>query len=87
LLADIGDHVVPYVFPLYLDHMDTVFPRLEDAAIPMQRFGQFLYGDVTPDVCRVTDDYSRNVIQLPCHQELTDDEISSIIQRTRDIVR
>jgi dTDP-4-amino-4,6-dideoxygalactose transaminase len=87
LLNDIGDDVVPYVFPLYLDNLEGVFPRLEDAAVPMQRFGQFLYEDVTPDVCPVTSDYSRNVIQLPCHQELTDGEMTSIIQRTRDIVR
>jgi dTDP-4-amino-4,6-dideoxygalactose transaminase len=87
LLGDIGDNVVPYVFPFYVDRMDAAFPRLEDAAVPMQRFGQFLYEDVTPETCAVTADYSRNVIQLPCHQELTDGELESIIQRTREIVR
>ncbi len=86
LIKDLADGVVPYVFPLYLDDMRSVFPRLEDAAVPMQRFGQFLYEGVTPDLCPVTDDFSKNVIQLPCHQELTDNEIDSIVQRTRDIV-
>jgi dTDP-4-amino-4,6-dideoxygalactose transaminase len=78
------DGVVPYMFPLWVDRLPEIFPGLEDRAVPMQRFGQFLWPQMNPDICPVTARHSRHCVQLACHQDLDDDEITTIIERVRD---
>jgi perosamine synthetase len=79
------DGVVPYMYPLWVDHLPEIFPELEDRAVPMQRFGQFLWPEMAQDTCTVTAGHSRHSIQLSCHQELEDDEIAAIIDRVRAV--
>ena len=82
----LSDGVVPYMFPLWVDHLADIFADLEDRAVPMQRFGQFLWPDMDENVCAVTRQHSRHSVQLSCHQELEDDEVAAIIARVRTIV-
>jgi hypothetical protein len=77
---------VPYMFPLWVNDLQHAFPVLEDAAVPMQRFGQFLWPGVDAAVCKVTAGLSRHVVQLACHQELDAEEIESIIARVRGAI-
>lgn len=70
---------VPYMFPLWIERLDEVFPRLEDRAVPMQRFGQFLWAGVDESVCAQSIAFSKHLVQLPCHQELSDRELDWII--------
>lgn len=77
---------VPYDFPLWIDDLDRCFPLLEDAAVPMHRFGQFLWPDMDEGLCPVTKAMSHHGIQLPVHQSLTEAEIASIVQRVRRVV-
>jgi dTDP-4-amino-4,6-dideoxygalactose transaminase len=86
LRPDLGSDVVPYMFPLWVDALPRLFPLLEDAAVPMQRFGQFLWGGVDASVCPVSAALSRHAIQLACHQELDAGEIEAIASRVRTIV-
>lgn len=87
LNPDLPDDVVPYMFPLWLDRLDDIFSRLEDDAVPMQRFGQFLAPGVDESMCEVSARHSHHGLQLPCHQELSRDELASIIVRVRRAVR
>jgi len=59
---------------------------LEDSAIPMQRFGQFLWPDMDQEICAVATAHSRHSVQLPCHQSLTDAEITAIVDRVRKVL-
>ena len=86
LLPELPPKVVPYLFPIWIDRLEEVFPKLEDAALPLQRFGQFLWPGVDESVCRVSSDYSHHLLQLPCHQELRDDEVEWMIERFCAIV-
>lgn len=86
LLPELPPEVVPHLFPIWVDRLEDVFPKLEDAALPLQRFGQFLWPGVDESVCRVSSDYSHHLIQLPCHQELRDDEVEWMIERFCSIV-
>jgi perosamine synthetase len=79
------DGVVPYMFPLWIDHLAEIFPSLEDRAVPMQRFGQFLWPDMDERTCVVTRQHSEHSVQLSCHQELEDEEITAIIDRVRSV--
>ena len=87
LNSELPDGVVPYMFPLWVDKLDDVFSRLEDDAVPMQRFGQFLAPGIDESACEVSAQLSHHGLQLPCHQELTDDELASIIDRVRRALR
>jgi perosamine synthetase len=80
------DGVVPYMFPLWVDHLPDIFATLEDRAVPMQRFGQFLWPDMDPYQCAITARHSHHGVQLACHQELEDDEVTAIVERVRDLV-
>jgi dTDP-4-amino-4,6-dideoxygalactose transaminase len=86
LFTELSDDVVPYMFPLYVNNLKHKFQRLEDLAVPMQRFGQFLWRGVSDDTCPNSLDFSCNVVQFPCHQELTDAEIESIILRVLQVL-
>lgn len=75
----LAEGVVPYMFPLWIDDLDTVFPLLEDKAVPMQRFGQFLWTGVDSSVCAHSAALSKHLVQFPCHQELTEAELDRIV--------
>jgi perosamine synthetase len=83
IFPHLPDGVIPYMFPLWIDQLAEIFPGLEDRAVPMQRFGQFLWPEMDQDVCTVTREHSRHSIQLACHQELEEDEITAIVDRVR----
>ncbi len=73
----------PYLFPLRVERLDEAFPHLEDAALPMQRFGQFLDEQAAAAGCGVSSDLSAKTIQLPCHQDLGHEDIDWIIRSIR----
>jgi len=76
----------PYLFPLWVGRLDEVFPHLEDAALPMQRFGQFPDEQAAAAGCGVSSDLSARTIQLPCHQNLSDRDILSIVTTFKSII-
>lgn len=87
MFAHLPDGVVPYMFPLVVEGLDDIFADLEDRALPMQRFGQFLFGGTDASSCAVSAAMARSGLQLACHQELRDVEIDWIIDTVRDAVR
>ena len=86
LLGRLGPGDVPYLYPLWVDDLARVFPRLEDVGVPMQRFGQFLWPTVDPAAYPHVTALSRHVVQFSCHQALDDDDIGYIVDRVRDAV-
>ena len=66
----LGNETVPYMVPLWFDDLRGNFPFMEDRAIPMQRFGQFLFDGIDETVCPVSAALSHHGVQLPCHQDL-----------------
>ena len=84
IFPDLPAGVVPFMFPLWIDDLAEIFPRLEDRAVPMQRFGQFLWPEMDRNLCAVTQRHSENGVQLACHHEIEDDEVTAIAQRVRD---
>jgi dTDP-4-amino-4,6-dideoxygalactose transaminase len=81
LIPRLPGGAVPYTFPVWIDDLDRVFARLEDMAVPTQRFGQFLHPDVDQTQCPVSAALSKNAVQFPCHQSLQEVEITSILSR------
>jgi perosamine synthetase len=82
LFDSLPDGVVPYVFPLWVDRPERVFARLKTDGVPLFRWERLWNGDavrIDPQSAR----YATEIFQLPCHQELTDDELSWIIERVK----
>jgi dTDP-4-amino-4,6-dideoxygalactose transaminase len=77
--------VVPYMVPLRIPALPRIFSRLEDRAVPMQRFGQFLAPELNPALCQVSSDLSHHGLQLPCHQSLKDNEIEWMVEQLTEI--
>lgn len=82
LFDRLPDTAVPYLFPLYLERPDTVLPILRRYGIPILHFAEQLPAAATA-VCPVSADLSRRLIQLPCHQELTADELQQLCTGVR----
>lgn len=78
--------VVPYMFPLWVDNLAAVFPKLEDLAMPVQRFGQFLWSGVDETVCPNSAGLSKHLIQLPCHQELRAAELDWMLDTAGEVI-
>jgi dTDP-4-amino-4,6-dideoxygalactose transaminase len=85
LFQDLAPGVVPYVLPLYVDDPSASYQALRNAGVPI-----FRWDDVWPDTPRIAGDFGHlwatHVFQLPCHQDLTPDELERIGRRVRDVI-
>lgn len=66
--------IAPYVFPLWVDEADRVYHALRAQALPV-----FRWDKVWPDTPQLDGDvgplWSQHVLQLPCHQDLSEADI------------
>ena len=77
--------VVPYMVPLRIPALRGLFAALEDRAVPMQRFGQFLSTELDEEFCPVSTDLSFHGLQIPCHQSLRPEEIDWMTGQLREV--
>lgn len=86
LFARLPDGVCPWVFPLLTDAPEQVFHALKLAAVPVIRFGEYLWPGVDASVCPNSVALSRRVQQFPCHQELSDAELAWMVAQIRSVL-
>ena len=84
LFIKLPDGACPWVFPLLVDQPEAVFARLQAAGVPMVRFGASLWPGVDAGVCANSVALGRQLIALPCHQELREAERGWMIAAVRD---
>lgn len=77
------DGVCPWLFPLLADDADGLAQRLLAAGVPLTRFGHPLWEGVDDATCPNAARLSRQVLGLPCHQELREDEFTWLIATVR----
>ena len=80
LFPELPDNVVPYVFPLLVDRPEPVFRRLKENGVPLFRWER-LWDDDVARVDPIAARYATQIFQLPCHQELSDTDLSWMIAR------
>ncbi len=83
-ITEIPAGTVPYMLPIIIKNLEKFFPAIEDEAIPFQRFGQFLWQG--SERCSVSQKYAATILQLPCHQEMSEDELEWIVNRLHDVM-
>ena len=73
LFKQLPDDVVPYMFPFLIDQPDDLFPKLKQQGLAIWRWDNMSIwreqGKSTP-VCDISERYSQQLLQLPCHQAL-----------------
>jgi len=85
VFPDLPDHVVPHVFPIIVNDPEKVFNEFKKNDVPFLRFGETLWQGVDKSLCQISSDYSKKGFQLPCHQDLTREELSLLITKLTDI--
>jgi dTDP-4-amino-4,6-dideoxygalactose transaminase len=87
LHAVLPDKVYPWVFPLLADEPERLAAALKAAGVPFVRFGETLWPGVDAGVCPVAADLGRRMVALPCHQELSAEELDWLIAQVREALR
>jgi len=75
LFPDLPDGVVPYAFPLLIDVAGLGFHLLKLAGIPLWRWEDMAVTD-----CAIARDYRIRLLQLPCHQGLSAEQLAWMIR-------
>lgn len=75
----LAPHSGPYVFPLWVDEPDPGYAELRRLKAPVLRWNRRW-----PDVPRIEGDqgaaWSHHVLQLACHQDMTDADRTSVVE-------
>ena len=81
LYRDLADECVPYMFPLYLDYPDLHFNLLKQFGVPLCRWNSLVISD-----CKVSAQYRLHLIQLPCYQSLSDQQMEWMISAVSKVM-
>ena len=77
--------VAPYVFPLWVDDADRVYDALRAIDAPVFRWDR-----IWPGTPMLSDDqgplWSRHVLQLLCHQDLSADDVTHVARVTTELL-
>ena len=71
LFPEIPSDCAPYMFPLQIDHSESHFFALKQLGVPVWR-----WDDMAVSSCRIATSYRLKLLHLPCHQELTAQQMS-----------
>lgn len=78
LMPILPDDCAPYVLPLWVDHPDPGYARLRERGMPVSRWNW-----LWPGVPQLPGDHgtrwAHHVLQLACHQDLTDDDVNRLV--------
>lgn len=73
LFSELPDNVIPYVFPFILNNPQS-FDKMKHAGLALFRWEELADTD-----CTTSHLYRDHLVQIPCHQDLTQDELDEII--------
>ncbi len=83
LFPSLPDGVVPYAFPVVATDPPRTFAALRNAGVPIWRWEDIAAGAAAS--CAVASEYRSSLLQLPCHQDLSTDELDWLIGVVRRI--
>lgn len=82
LYPELPEHVVPYMFPLYIERPEPAFYQLKHLGVPVWRWDEMARSD-----CPVATDYRLHLLHLPCHQSLSDAEMNWLLTAVAKVLR
>lgn len=78
LFPNLPEQSAPYVFPLWVDDPDPIYQALKTLGVPVSRWDWLWPGVPDMDGDRGKT-WSRHVLQLHCHQDMTDQDRNWVI--------
>ncbi|MCL2524009.1 MAG: DegT/DnrJ/EryC1/StrS family aminotransferase [Betaproteobacteria bacterium] len=82
LYPELPEAVVPYMFPLYIEHPLPHFYWLKQLGVPVWR-----WDEMAVSTCPVARDYRLHLLHLPCHQSLREDEMDWLLAALTQVLR
>ncbi len=86
LHTTLPENTVPYVFPLLITdedlNVDEIFYGLRREGVPLLRW-ECLWDGVDTNTCAISANYSRRLIQVPCHQSFKQDELEWMVEKIK----
>ena len=82
LYTSLSSDWVPYMFPLFLDQPEVHFYALKRLGVPVWR-----WDDMAVSECSVASSYRLHLVHLPCHQELTTDQMTWMTSAVSTVMR
>ena len=78
LIPNLPEFSAPYVFPLWVDDPDPAYQALKAQGVPVSRWDWLWPGvpDMTGDQGKI---WSHHVLQLHCHQDMTDQDRNWVV--------
>ena len=80
-LGSLPPEAVPYVFVMEIDKPHITHAKLRQAGVPVWR-----WDELDTDVCAWSNRLSQSLIQLPCHQSLSHNELCELTSRIRNVL-
>lgn len=77
---------VPYVFAMEVENGEAVYPELRRSGVPAYRW-ETRHAGIVESRCANSERFLSDLVQLPCHQSLTPDELGWIIESVVRVVR
>jgi hypothetical protein len=74
------ENCIPYMFPLYINQPEPHFYWLKQLGLPLYRWDSIAVSD-----CPTAGDYRLHLLQLPCHQSLTERDMDWMIAAVRKV--
>lgn len=81
LFSEIPDGASPYIFPMIFDRPDIDYPKVRAAGVEALR-----WEDLVPDGCQTCNRYEQHLIQVPCHDQLSADDLEFLKSTLRSIL-
>ena len=81
-LNKLGDDFIPYMVVVKLLNPDKHHAKLISNRLPVWRW-EHIY----PSSCEIAKEYSRSIIQVPCHQQLTKAELISMVKGIKECLK
>jgi perosamine synthetase len=82
--ASLPEDCAPYVFPLWVDHPDPGYAELRRLEFPVSRWDR-----LWPDTPTIETDcgpvWSRHILQLACHQDLTEVDMAQMVKTLKQV--
>jgi len=85
LLPHLPDNAAPYVFPIWVEQPEASYQAIRAAGVPIFRWDQ-----IWPGMPAIRGDFgvqwAKHIFQLGCHQDLSIDDLSRMVDRVRPLV-
>lgn len=82
LYPELPEQVVPYMFPLHIDHPMPHFYWLKQLAVPVWRWDEMAVSG-----CPVAAEHRLHLLHLPCHQSLSEEEMDWMVAALGKVLR